>query len=146
MRINGEWLVCDDGIIRPVLQGFVQLADGSWKGLVLLLDGGADRTVLSADFLNPLQPLAMEEAEITSLAGVGGIAESITVETAISFMKDDGRRVAVRGPLSVFTEMGSADLSVLGRDVTNNFSVIYDYPSRTVTLLAAPHSYEVKSS
>ena len=46
----------------------------------------------------------------------------------------------------VFTEGESAELSVLGRDVTNNFSVIYDYPNRSVALLARPHYYEIKSA
>jgi len=54
--------------------------------------------------------------------------------------------VTVRGSFGVFTEGESADLSVLGRDVTNNFSVIYDYPSQVIALLALPHSYEIKSS
>ena len=31
------------------------------------------------------------------LAGVGGQANSITVETAIEFIRDDGRSVTVRG-------------------------------------------------
>jgi hypothetical protein len=52
--------------------------------------------------------------------------------------------VTVRGPFAVFTEGESAELSVLGRDVTNNFSVIYDYPNRAVALLALPHYYEIK--
>jgi hypothetical protein len=52
--------------------------------------------------------------------------------------------VSVRGSFAVFTEKESADLSVLGRDVTNNFGVMYDYPNRVVTLLAQPHFYEIK--
>lgn len=35
-------------------------------------------------------------------------------------------------------------MSVLGRDVTNNFSVICDYPNAMVALLARPHYYEIK--
>ncbi len=52
--------------------------------------------------------------------------------------------VTINGPFAVFTEGESAELSVLGRDVTNNFSVIYDYPNRAVALLARPHYYEIK--
>jgi hypothetical protein len=52
----------------------------------------------------------------------------------------------VRGEFAAFTKMESADLSVLGRDVTNNFSVIYDYSTRTVALLAPPHFYEIGSA
>ena len=35
------------------------------------------------------------------------------------FKTDDERIIAVRGQFAVFTEFESADLSVLGRDVTN---------------------------
>jgi hypothetical protein len=52
----------------------------------------------------------------------------------------------VQGTVRVFTESESADLSVLGRDVTNNFSVVYDYPNQTVALLAPPHYYEIKKA
>jgi hypothetical protein len=58
---------------------------------------------------------------------------------------DDGQLITVRGSFGVFTEGESAELSVLGRDVTNNFSVIYDYPQQIIALLAPPHSYEIKS-
>jgi hypothetical protein len=144
MRINGAWLVCDDGIVRPVVPGMVRLAEGNWLEVPFLLDAGADRTVFSARFFRRLQHLETEEAESVVLSGVGGLAPSITVTTAIAFVRDDGRMVTVRGTFGVFVEDESADLSVLGRDVTNNFSVIYDYPDETVALLAAPHSYEIK--
>ena len=67
------------------------------------------------------------------------------METVISFKTDDERIIAVRGQFAVFTEFESADLSVLGRDVTNNFSVIYDYGNQLVALLARPHYYEIKT-
>ena len=80
------------------------------------------------------------------LSGVGGKTNSITIETSIGFARDDGQLVTVRGAFGVFTEGESADLSVLGRDVTNNFSVIYDYHAQVIALLASPHSYEIKPS
>ncbi len=51
MRINGEWLSCEDQETRPVIRGEVLRANGSWRRLELLIDTGADRTVLSADVL-----------------------------------------------------------------------------------------------
>lgn len=144
MRVNGEWLLCDDGVIRPTVPGKVLLADGRLLDLPFLLDGGADRTVFNARFLHLLQALEVIEFEASNLSGVGGQVNTISIETAISFIRDDGRAVTVRGTFRVFTEDESADLSVLGRDVTNNFSVIYDYPKQTVALLAPPHFYEIK--
>ena len=31
MRIDGQWLVCDDGVVRPVISGEIRTADGSWE-------------------------------------------------------------------------------------------------------------------
>src|SRR5207244_3085276 len=118
------------------------LADGEWLAVSFLLDAGADRTVFSSDFFSFLQPLEVVGAETILLAGVGGRAESITIETAIAFVRDDGQMVTIRGTFGVFTKGESADLSILGRDVTNKFSVIYDYPGQTISLLAPPHSYD----
>lgn len=146
MRINGEWLECDDGVIRPSVKGMVRLADGQWFEVTFLLDAGADRTVFSAWFLDLLKPLALRKSEQSHLAGVGGPVDSLTIETAIGFIKDDGRPISVRGTFHVFVESESADLSVLGRDVTNNFGIIYDYPNQTVALLAPPHYCEIRNA
>jgi len=124
----------------------VRAADGQWVEVTFLLDAGADRTAFSARFLYLLKPLAKSESEQCFLAGVGGIVGSITIETAIGFVRDDDQPVRVRGAFHVFTESESSDLSVLGRDVTNNFGIIYDYPNQTVALLSPPHYYEVKKA
>lgn len=146
MRVNGKWLPCDDGEIRPVVPEMVLLADGQWLEVPFLLDARADRTVFSPDFLDLLSPLQSPVTEPSNLDGVGGRADSIVIETAIGFIKDDGRPVSVRGTFHVFVESEIADMSVLGRDVTNNFGIIYDYPNLTVALLAPPHYYEIREA
>jgi len=145
MRVNGAWLPGDDGVIRPIVPGLVRLPDGQWREVSFLLDAGADRTVFSADFCSLLEPLE-PAAQRLLLSGVGGATNSITTETAIAFARDDGQLITVRGSFGVFTEGESAELSVLGRDVTNNFSVIYDYPTQIIALLAPSHAYEIKPS
>lgn len=145
MQINGKWLLCDDGEIRPVIEGLVRQADGQWLEAPFLLDAGADRTVFSPDLLEHLHALEVIDFDGGSLAGVGGQVKTITIETEIGFIRDNGRPVQVRGTFCVFTESGSTDMSVLGRDVTNNFSVIYDYPNHVVALLAPPHSYNINA-
>ena len=145
MRVDGEWLLCEDGVIRPTVPAVFRAVGGTWIEIAFLLDGGADRTVFSADLLSLLRRLETTGIEQSRLAGVGGDAGYIRVETAIRFTKDDDQRVTVHGPFAVFTQIESADLSILGRDVTNNFSVIYDYPNGVAALLAPPHSYEIKT-
>ncbi|MGH9834669.1 MAG: hypothetical protein ACREBD_09090 [Blastocatellia bacterium] len=122
----------------------VQLADEQWLEVSFLLDAGADRTVFSARFLHRLLHLQVIGAEPLSLAGVGGATSSITITTLIGFTKDNGQLATVRGIFGVFTQGEDSDLSILGRDVTNNFGVIYDYPNQIVALLAPPHFYEIK--
>lgn len=146
MRVNGEWLICEDGVIRPTVTGVVRIPHGQMVEVPFLLDAGADRTVFSARFLHRLLPLKTAADDQIHLAGVGGLVTSITVETVIGFIRDDGRTATVRGLFGVFTESESAEMSVLGRDVTNNFSVIYDYPNQAVALLALPHFYEIKNT
>jgi hypothetical protein len=64
MRIDGQWLLCDDGVRRPVISGEILADNGSWEQSEFLVDTGADRTVFSAATLAKLglQPLVMQEA------------------------------------------------------------------------------------
>ena len=51
MLIRARWTLCDDGIVRPVIEGELLASDGSWLPVELLVDFGADRTVFSAGVL-----------------------------------------------------------------------------------------------
>ena len=143
MLVRGRWHTFDDGIVRPVVEARVETPAGDWKTVRLLLDAGADRTVFDARFLSLLSPFALPESQAQQLGGVGGKAECLFVQTRLAFTRADGKRVIVQGPLGVFTDPASSDVSVLGRDVTNNFDVIYSHPQRQVLILAAPHRYQV---
>jgi hypothetical protein len=99
MRINGAWLSGDDEVLRPTVPGLVRLQDGQWVEVAFLLDGGADRTVFSAGFRTLLQGTKGTASDQILLAGVGGNANSITVETAIGFARE-GRPNGYRdGPI-----------------------------------------------
>jgi hypothetical protein len=103
MRVKGAWLSSEDGETRPIVPGLVRLTNNQWLEVSFLLDAGADRSVFSARFLQHLQDLESNSPQIL-LSGVGGGAESITVETAIAFARDDGQLVTVRGTYGVFTK------------------------------------------
>lgn len=145
MLVRGRWHTFDDGIIRLVVEGSVRTPLGDWEPVRLLLDAGADRTVFNSAFLPLLSPLALPEEQAPELGGVGGNVGCILIQTRLAFMRDDGNAVTVQGPFAVFTDPLSSDVSVLGRDVTNNFDVIYSYPKRRVTMLAPPHDYDITS-
>ncbi|HEY3135667.1 MAG TPA: hypothetical protein VGL29_06410 [Blastocatellia bacterium] len=87
MHVNGDWFVCEDGVIRPIVIGLVKIGAGQLIEVTFLLDAGADRTVFSFGFLSELAPLKSSEAEQIYLAGVGGRVSSITVNTTIGFTR-----------------------------------------------------------
>ena len=144
MRVECRWHLFDDGALRPVIDAAVQIPTGSWQSVTFLLDAGADRSVFDSHFLSLLSPFALPLAQTPELGGVGGKVSCVFVQARLAFVRDDEKQVFVNGPFGIFTDPASSDLSVLGRDVTNNFDVIYSYPRRQVTLLAPPHGYQIQ--
>ena len=142
MRIDGRWLVCDDGVRRPVISGEIRAADGSWEKSEFLVDTGAARTVFSAATLArlALQPLVMPEG----LSGVGGIVATVVVETELHLMRENAGHVVFRGQYAAVTELEALDISVLGRDITRLFAVIVDWPHDVVCLVGQWHRYTIE--
>ena len=143
MRIDGRWHLFKDGVLRPVVDGAVQTPSGTWQPVMFLLDAGANRTVFDSRFLSLLLSVALPGDETPELAGVGGKVDCIFIQTRLAFVGVDGKRATVKGPFGVFGDPDSSDVSILGRDVTNNLDVIYSYPRRLVTLLSAPHDFQI---
>ncbi|MEK6409693.1 MAG: hypothetical protein AABN34_22445 [Acidobacteriota bacterium] len=111
---------------------------------MFLLDAGADRTVFDQTFLSLLAELALPADDTPELGGVGGKVDCLFIQSRLAFVRADGKQVNVQGPFGVFTDKTTSDVSILGRDVTNNFDVIYTYPTRRVILLAPPHEFLVQ--
>lgn len=130
MRVEGRWHPFDDGLVRPVIDAAVCTAAGTWQSVTLLLDAGADRTVFPAYFISLLSSLTLPTEQTPELGGVGGKVGCVFVQTRLAFLRDDGKQVFVNGPFGIFTDPFSSDIAVLGRDVTNNFDVIYSFPRR----------------
>ena len=141
MLIDGRWQVCEDGTVRPVIEGRILAADGSWLAAPFLVDPAADRTVLCADLLRVLGLPSISSTD--QLSGVGGTAASVVVMTTIQLLQEDNREVSFRGPFAAVTDVDALDLSVLGRDITNWFALIVDRPGDRVCLLGQRHRYTI---
>lgn len=141
MYISGDWFRFADGTGRPVIRGEVLATDGSWVQVPFLVDTGADRTVLSAAILSKLglQPVGPRER----LAGLGGFADSVVIQTQIQLTREMGGKVVFRGQYAAVTELEALDVSVLGRDITGLFAVIVDKPDGAVCLLGQRHRYTI---
>jgi hypothetical protein len=142
MLISGRWHLCDDGAVRPVIEGAVESADGSWLQAPFLVDTGADCTVFSADVLGALHLPATPQGQ--ALGGVGGPATTVTVQTHIRFRREDGSPVLFRGRYAAFTEAEAMDMSVLGRDIIGLFALIVDRPGDRVCMLRQGHQYTIE--
>ena len=141
MRINGEWLLCDDGVVRPVIRAELLAGDGAWKAVEFLLDIGADRTVLNADMLRKLGLPLLEAGE--GLSGLGGGTDSVEIEARLHLPRETGSPVAFNSRFAAVTDPAALDLSVLGRDITDLFAVIIDRPGNVVCLLSQRHRYTI---
>ena len=128
---------------RPIVDAHVFGVDGKPYHDRFLIDSGADRTVFSAAFLAKLQlPLNKPPAGI-ALTGISGDSAYALVNTALEFARDDGGPARVRGEFAAFTDPAATDLSILGRDVLDNFDVILSRRRNLVLLLAPNHQYHV---
>jgi hypothetical protein len=144
MQIIGEWLLCPDSVSRPVLRAQVAGAAGRTIDECFLVDSGADRTVFSAGLFGQLRLPVKQPPGSTALVGIGGGSDYVLLTTSIEFTRDDGSPALVRGEFAAFTDPLATDLSILGRDVLNNFDVIISRPRNEVLLLAPNHSYHVR--
>lgn len=142
MRIDGEWNLEDDGIARPVIRGEILTSRSLWIPAPFLVDTGADQTVFSATILADLslQPRAAQD----QIGGVGGVANSVMVETQIQFRRETGSAVVFRGQYRAVTKVDALDISVLGRDIMGLFSVIVDQSGGIVCLLGQRHRYTIE--
>lgn len=144
MVINGEWMICADGMSRPLIRSELQTGNGEWESVVFLVDTGADRTVLSAPILAALGlPLAVAPEQ---LGGLGGMMEMVIVESSLRLTKQDAGKVHIRGQYAAVTEVEALDICVLGRDILGLFAVIVDEPQQVVLLLSQRHSYSIVES
>lgn len=88
-------------------------------------------------------PTQSDQPDFT-LSGIGGTSEFVLVTTMLEFMRDDGGPVRVRGEFAGFTAPAATDLSVLGRDVLDNFDLIVSRRRNEIVLLAPRHRYQIE--
>ena len=141
MQINGEWLLFDESIVRPVIRGEILTSERSWQPAEFLVDTGADRTVFSAATLSKLglQPIVVQER----LGGLGGLINAVEVATQIQLTRETGNKVVFRSQYAAVTAVEALDICVLGRDITGLFTVLVDQPGDLVCLLGQRHRYTI---
>ncbi len=143
MFFSGNWYLCDDGTVRPVLVADALCGTGSWVKTRFLVDTAADRTVFSAESFRILQLQPIQTIDDLGLSGVGGLAKSVVVETQIRFEHGDSNKAVFKGQFAAFTDPATLDMSVLGRDILNLFAIIVDRQGDAVYLIRQEHYYVI---
>jgi predicted aspartyl protease len=144
MRFDGDWLTCDDTEVRPVIRADMESNDGEWHSFNLLVDTGADRTVLSAQVWRELE--RSDTKQVGMLGGVGGIIDSIIFHGCMRLTRDDGVPVLIRADYAACLNDAALDMSVLGRDVLDLFVLIADRKQGILLLLGGNHTYSIQSN
>jgi len=144
MRIDGHWLLCSDGVLRPVIKVEVESVSKELIELDFLVDSGADRTVLSATALVDLGLPPIMTPDLL-LSGIGGQLEMVEIETVLVFTADGNRPVTFRSRFAAVTSYEALDMSIIGRDILNRFALIMDRPGDTLCLLSQRHRYAISS-
>ena len=143
MIIVGQWLLGDDGITRPIVRAKVAGADGTLHSERFLIDTGADRSAFSAALRDKLQWPSNHTAPGFALQGIGGASPFVMGTAVVELTRADGGPARISGPFAAFTDPAATDISVLGRDVLDNFDVITSRRRNEVLLLAGNHQYQV---
>jgi predicted aspartyl protease len=144
MRFDGLWERCEDGVVRPLLSAEVLSECDSWHSVAMLIDTGADRTVLSADVWKALN-MEPHETEV-QIGGVGGFAEAVRVRTKLRLERSDGKLVTFRVEIAACLNAAVLDMSVLGRDIIDMFTLVADREGGVLTLLGGNHHYSIHSN
>ena len=144
MRIEGRWLQGADGVERPVLDGHLAVPGGTQIALSLLIDTGADSTVLAADVVEHLAGVAQPTPTTATAVGIGGAMPMYELVVDLLLSASSGQRARIHGPLPVLLMPGSLELSVIGRDVLDQFTLIYDRPQGVIFLLTPPDTFALR--
>jgi hypothetical protein len=145
MQIIGEWFICTDSVARPTLLVKVAGAVGVSVTERFLLDIGADATVFSASLIGNLNLPTQPTPAKLSIQGIGGTSPGVVVATQLELPRYDGGPATVGGTFAAFTDPAASDLSILGRNVLDQFDVILSRRRNEVLLLAGNHQYQITS-
>jgi len=145
MRFDGHWHLSKDGILRPAITAYVVDFEGIDLEFKMLVDTGADRTIFAEALLTQFE-FDPEKCSMLHVEGVGGEAESIVFDTKIFLTRDGGLKIPVKGRFAIFTDPNALEISILGRDVLNNFALIVDRAGDVVCLLTGNHRYIIQET
>jgi len=101
MRIDGTWAIDENGVPYPVIYAEILGVNGVWVAATFLVDTGAEATVIAADTVRQLG--LQTQPSTRQLQGIGGLVNSVCIETQIKFTQLDGSPATVRHRFDALT-------------------------------------------
>lgn len=143
MQIDGLWQrdSAQPEIVRPVITAKL-LIQGQELPITLLIDTGADTTVIGSAFANLLADVQQESAK--SLVGAGGQVDCFFAPVRLELRDVGNRPIRFSIPCAVLTDPTQSNEHLLGRDILDYFALICDRETDRVTLLRPPHRYAIQ--
>lgn len=145
MRIEGRWLVGADGVERPIFDGVIAAPGGLQFAISLLIDTGADITLLAPDVAQQLSTVVQPMPTAVTVGGIGGTEQVYELAVDLLIPTTSGQRAHIRGPLPVLLTPGALELSVIGRNLLDTFTLIYSRPQGRILLLSPPDAFTLTS-
>ncbi len=77
------------------------------------------------------------------IGGFGGVSETVDIQAHFRIVRDDGVNVLFRGRFAACTKVEALEMSVLGRDFLDMFTLIVDRLADVVAIIGQDHSYTI---
>lgn len=133
----------DGDIFRPYIIANILTPKGNWITVDFLIDTGADETFLDYNLIKRLQ-LKTEGIDVKD--DVGGIGGSgipyFQIDSSLKLVSTSGTKI-FKGKINVFLDAHASEVPLLGRDVLDNFIVIFDKKRNSVLFLDEDEKYNI---
>ena len=137
MQIEGRWVIGAEGVERPVFDAVLLHGGGQRYPTQLVLDTGADFTLLTYDIGQALAATTLPQpGPIASSAG--GTATTILLDVTLAFTTTEGRLVGLHGPVPALAIPSLLNFSVLGRNAIDLLALAYDRRRGLLALVGPP--------
>lgn len=124
-----------EGAFRPFITAYLKRGDNKWTKFSFLLDSGADETFLhyrSLDILDISTDYVKIRDDVGGIGGYGVPYFKYLVD--LKLVSKDGNAI-FSGDVNVFLDPNATHFPIFGRDVLDQFTVIFDRFQEKILLL-----------
>lgn len=134
----------NQGAFRPFIRAWVLSAHNQWTRMSFLIDTGADETFLHQRSIQILKIDTSNLTVMTDVAGVGGSGiPYFRWKTKVKLASLEGEGRLFGGEVNLFLDPHASRIPILGRDVLDNFSIIFDRKRNVVIFIELPDDYSI---